>query len=211
MLDHLKNLSGIEDLCYYSSYATPDGQDLVRFSGKVPEEAFGKYVYRYAGLKVKDNGNEFMLYSFIRSKDRITSWGGTDNLTFSLNDDGKGVSVFSIWKCDTANIPSKVVIGNKTYRVTTIGEYALEVKDVKSLVIPSTVTIIGDEAFKDASKLKSIRIDGQLKAVGEGAFSGINKNATIKIKATKANYNKIVKLIKESGVPATVKFKRITK
>ena len=63
--------------------------------------------------------------------------------------------------------------------------------------------------FKNAKNLKNITIKGNVKYVGENAFQGINKKAVFKIKATKANYKKIVSRIKKSGAPKTVTYKRI--
>ena len=48
-----------------------------------------------------------------------------------------------------------------------------------------------------------------MKSIGKNAFSGINKKAVFKIKATKANYKKIVSKIKKAGAPKTVTYKRI--
>lgn len=211
MSEALFEVMGTGDLYYYSSYDTPGAYDAVWFSGSIPQEAFGKYVYYVLGAYVQDGSNTQTVIGDIRSRDPITSFAGTDNLTFCDNGDGKTVSLYSIWKCDKANIPSKVTIGNKVYKVTGVANNALEYKNITSLTIPSTVTSIGKEAFADASKLKTITINSTLKKVGENAFSGINKKATIKIKASKENYDKIVKLIKKAGAPKTVTFKRITK
>nr|MCR5451521.1 hypothetical protein [Lachnospiraceae bacterium] len=64
-------------------------------------------------------------------------------------------------------------------------------------------------AFNGDKNLKTIVIEGKVTSVGADAFSGINKNAVIKIDATKKNYKKIANAIKKSGVAKTVKFKRI--
>ena len=71
------------------------------------------------------------------------------------------------------------------------------------------VTVIGSKAFYGAKNLKNILVYGDVEKVGKGAFKGIAKNALIKIKADKENYNRIVELIKASGIGKNVKFKRI--
>lgn len=96
-----------------------------------------------------------------------------------------------------------------TYQVTGIINNALENKEIKSITIPSTYTYVGENAFANASKLKKITIKGNLKTIEGGAFSHINKNAVFHIKASKSNYKKIVKKIKDSGVSKTVQFKKI--
>ena len=57
--------------------------------------------------------------------------------------------------------------------------------------------------------LKTINIKGNIKSVGKNAFQGINKKAVFKIKASAANYKKIVKRIKKAGAPKTATFKRV--
>ena len=71
------------------------------------------------------------------------------------------------------------------------------------------VTVIGSKAFYGAKNLKNILVYSDVVKVGKGAFKGIAKNALIKIKADKENYNRIVELIKASGIGKNVKFKRI--
>lgn len=197
-------------LCFYSKHEidTDAVLDNVEFNGTVPDEAFGKYVYKFFGANLVSDPHEGTGL-LIRSENTITSWGDTDYLTFSLNNDNKTVTVYSIWECSSAHFPSKINVGNKTYKVTAIGDYALEDSEILSITIPSTITSVGKDAFINASKLKTITIEGDLKTVGKGAFSNINKNTVINIKASKSNYEKIVKKIKDSGVPKTVKFKRI--
>lgn len=64
-------------------------------------------------------------------------------------------------------------------------------------------------SFYKAGKLKTVTIQGNVKSVGKNAFAGINKKAVIKIKTSNSNYKKIVKLIKKSGAPKTVTYKRV--
>ena len=80
---------------------------------------------------------------------------------------------------------------------------------LKTITLGSNVTAIGESAFSGASKLTNVTISGNIKSIGKDAFKGINKKAVFKIKASKKNYENIVKKIKKSGVPKTVKFKRI--
>ncbi len=194
----------------YTVYA-PDKdnfENAIIFDGPVPETAFGQYVSKFYAVSVK---KQEALANWACSEGTVHSFGGTENITFSDNGDGKTVSVYSIYKnkTNTAKIPAKIVVANNTYKVTTIGQYALENKDIKSVTIPSSVTTIEKEAFYKAGKLKSITIQGKLSSVGDKAFSGINKKAVIKIKASASDYKKTVKLIKKAGVPNTVTFKRI--
>ncbi|MGN0312099.1 MAG: leucine-rich repeat domain-containing protein, partial [Lachnospiraceae bacterium] len=187
----------------------------IRFDGNVPEEAFGKYVYylNMAQVFIDEETSDYAAGVAV-SRYPVTSYCGTKHTTFMAN--GSNATVFTIFNSDSSfklTIPSSVEENGKTYKVTEIGEYALEndkgTKGLTSVTIPSTVKKIGKEAFKGAKNLKTITIKGNVTSIGKNAFSGINSKATFKIKATKTNYNKIVSRIKKSGVAKTVKFQRI--
>ena len=181
------------------------------FDGTIPEAAFGQVISKlYAVVVTDDDGTESKCAAYAYSKGTVHSWGGTKNITFALNEDGKTVSVYTIYMNETATkIPSSIKVNGKSYKVTSIGAYANGGTKLKSITIPSTVTSIGEEAFKGAKNLKTINIKGNIKSVGKNAFQGINKKAVFKIKASAANYKKIVKRIKKAGAPKTATFKRV--
>ena len=192
------------------------------FDGIIPVDAFGKYVYSWAGIgPLDDAGKPTGEYAIklIRSKYTITDWGDTDYQTFASNDDNKTVSVFTICNRDAkdgkfdAYVLKNVEIGGKNYTVTAIGDYALDNSAgstaICSVTLPSTVKKIGKSAFQGAKNLKTISIQGNITSIGKNAFKGINKKAVFKIKASAENYKRIVSLIKRSGVAKTVTFKRV--
>ena len=112
-------------------------------------------------------------------------------------------------KAATEVIPDTIKVDGKTYKVDKIGENALEGnKKVKEVVIGKYVKTIGENAFSGAKKLKDIEIYGKIKNIGVGAFSGISKNAVITIHADEADFERIVELIKASGIGKKVKFVR---
>lgn len=107
-------------------------------------------------------------------------------------------------------IPATIKEDGKTYKVTKIAAGACKGnKNLTSVSVGKNVTSIGKNAFNGCLKLKTITIKGKVTSVGKNAFAGISKKATIKIKASKKQYKKTVKLIKKSGIPKTVKFKRV--
>lgn len=211
---------------FYSEYddakkASKDKKS-VNFEGAIPEEAFGKYVYKWVAISLLDddgNGTDDVAFKLLRSKYTVTDWGDTDYQTFSLNDDKKTVSVFSIYNDDGKNgqfgvaFVKDIVVGGKKYKVTAIGDYALDNTSgstgMCSVTIHSGIKTIGKEAFRGAKNLKTITIQGNVTSVGKNAFKDINKKAVFKIKASATNYKKIVSKIKKSGVAKTVTFKRI--
>ena len=112
-------------------------------------------------------------------------------------------------KLKTEIIPDTIKVNGKTYKVDAIGDNALAGnKKVQKLSIGKNVKKIGENAFAGAKKLKNIEIYGNIKEIGEGAFSGIAAKAVITIHASEKNFNRIVKLIKASGVGKKVKFIR---
>ncbi|MCR4604655.1 MAG: hypothetical protein K5639_01510 [Eubacterium sp.] len=88
-------------------------------------------------------------------------------------------------KKTTIVIPKTVKVKGRTYTVTALKKGLMKSNKNK----PKKIVI-------KASKITKIE---------KGAFSGINKRATIVIKATKNSVKKIKKLIKKSGIPKSVK------
>lgn len=210
--EDLLAIDGIDDTDLRYMYApNSESETWTTFDGTIPEAAFGQVISKlYAVVVTDDDGTESKCASYAYSKGTVHSWGGTKNITFALNEDGKTVSVYTIYMNETATkIPSSIKVNGKSYKVASIGAYANGGTKLKSITIPSTVTSIGEEAFKGAKNLKTINIKGNIKSVGENAFQGINKKAVFKIKASAANYKKIVKRIKKAGAPKTATFKRV--
>lgn len=198
---------------YLMMYAPEqDSEDWTYFSGKVPEAAFGQYVKKIYGYYINDEANstQEIFYTSALSNRTVHSFGGTKNISFASNNDGKTVTTYSVFNVGTsAKIPASIKVNGITYKVTSIGDYANENTSLKSVTIPAGVKSIGKEAFINAKNLKSITINGNVTSVGKNAFKGINKKAVIKIKASKANYKKIVSRIKKAGAPKTVTFKNV--
>ncbi len=96
--------------------------------------------------------------------------------------------------------------------VKTIGKGALRnAKQVKHVDIcdSNKVRKIHEKAFLNCKNLKTIIIDGRkLNTVGKNAFSGVKKNATLKIKAKKSKFNSDVKMIKKNGGNKNLKYVR---
>lgn len=203
-ISQLEEFKGSEfDLYYY--YGSDIDHIDKKIEGDIPEEAFGKYVFAGVWVYVEP---ETMLYRYTQSAQPVKM--AYDSFVISkLSANQAEVScVFS--SAASAKIPSTVTISGKKYKVSKISKNALQNNaKLKTITLGSNVTAIGESAFSGASKLTNVTISGNIKSIGKDAFKGINKKAVFKIKASKKNYEKIVKKIKKSGVPKTVKFKRI--
>ncbi len=133
-----------------------------------------------------------------------------DNNIYRVESNDKVTFIGTKSNASSLKIPQTVTIKDKTYTVTAIGKDALgDNTKLKKLVIPSSVTRIYKCAFDGCKNLKNITIDGNtLKTVDKYALYGINKKATITIKAkTKKRYNTIVKMLKNRTDSKKIKYK----
>ena len=119
---------------------------------------------------------------------QITSIGNDKGATptVSITDDKEVGGAFAI--------PETVTYHNKTFTVTEISESAFENnKYLTEVTIPSSITNIGDKAFKGCSNLKSITVyittpislavagtrGGTTRAVSTSVFDGVDKTTCI--------------------------------
>ena len=102
-------------------------------------------------------------------------------------------------------VPDSAVLNGKTFSVTSIGNSAFENnKKLKSVMIGKKVKTIGVKAFYGCKTLKKITIKSTvLKKVGKNALKGIHKNA--KIKVPKKKLKTYRKLLKKKGQGKKVK------
>ncbi len=91
-------------------------------------------------------------------------------LVFELNDDKSSYSVVGLGGCKNSNI----VIPNeyKGLPVTKIGEYAFSTQKITGVKLSDNIEEIGDYAFSNCPKLKTIKFSesGKLKTIGDYAF-----------------------------------------
>ena len=71
---------------------------------------------------------------------------------------------------DSVFIPATVDHDGKTYRVTTIGKYAMA-GNLKAFTYPKAIRHIGKGAFKQSSSLRRVSFPDSLRSIGDEAFS----------------------------------------
>ena len=108
-------------------------------------------------------------------------------------------------KLSKISVPSSVKYKNVSFKVTAVGNKAFKnQKKAKTIVIGKNVKIIGKQAFAGDSNVKKITVKSAvLSKVESKAFSGINKKAVIKVPAKKLKSYK--KIMKNKGQKKTVK------
>lgn len=85
------------------------------------------------------------------------------------------VSIDEDYPLAAVNIPSTIRNGNETYTVTSIANNAFEGWGITSVVIPNTVTSIGNYAFDECMNLTSATIGSSVETIGDYAFTSCNK------------------------------------
>lgn len=111
-------------------------------------------------------------------------------------------------KAKTFTVAEAIMVGSKLYKVTALGEDVFRNnKKLKKVIISKNCKTIGKNAFRGAKKLGTVVILSKLKKVGKNACKGIKRNAVFKIRSSKKNYKKMVKMIKKSQVDR-VRFQR---
>lgn len=99
-------------------------------------------------------------------------------------------------KKTSLTVPASVKKNGKTLKVTAINANAFKgASKLKTVTIGKNVTTIKAKAFNGNKKLATVKTKGKLKTVKKNAFKGVTKK--LKVTGTSAKANK--KLIKKSG------------
>lgn len=94
----------------------------------------------------------------------VTGWAGT------CDSSGIGNSPANDAAASLSSLPTTVDLDGTTYAVTTIGESAFEGTSITSLVLPDSITAIGEDAFEDNWQLTSASLPDSLVDIGDFAF-----------------------------------------
>ena len=109
-----------------------------------------------------------------------------DGIYYKYNDyNSVAVTSSNIWNVNYSGdivIPESVTIDERTYNVVKIADYAFNVNaDLKTIVIPNTVTSIGIGAFKSCKNLETVNIPTDVKMIYKETFEYCTNLISIKI------------------------------
>ena len=93
-----------------------------------------------------------------------------NGITYNLDATARTAAVTTGTYSGAIVIPEKVTYNNREYTVTSIGASAFKSKSITSVVIPATVTSIGQYAFQSCKSLNTVTLNEGLQTIGEYAF-----------------------------------------
>lgn len=89
-------------------------------------------------------------------------------------------------------IPQKVVHFSKTYKVTSIGDYAFKMcSRLTSVTLPNTLTSIGISAFCECTGLTSVTLPNSLTSIISNAFWGCSSLESLNVEAGNMMFSSI--------------------
>lgn len=115
-----------------------------------------------------------------------------DGIRYKLTPETQEAKVIAARDAYVGNIviPDTVVSNNRKYVVTSLDKNAFNgCKDLLSVVLPATLTAIGDYCFEDCSSLTSVSIPEPVKSIGPGAFAGCINLADIQVDENNDKYS----------------------
>ncbi len=94
-------------------------------------------------------------------------------IVYQVSTDGTyAIAIDGTNSSGSVKISSPVTINSKRYNVLEIGHGAFRNSAISELVLKSTLTAIGSEAFAGCNSLKSVQMNGAAVSIGDRAFAG---------------------------------------
>ena len=172
-------------------------------SVKIPDSvtSIGEFAFRgcenLTSVEIPNSITHIEFFAFpssCRVVRRQSSLGKKDSMTFVIPHeiDGKPVRELTVEFFNgspNAKWAEKIVIPDS---VTSIGDLAFAgCESLTSVEIPDSVTSIGDYVFAGCESLTSVEIPDSVTSIGDYAFSGCNKLKTIEASSSNVNFQTI--------------------
>ncbi len=96
-----------------------------------------------------------------------------NDIGYRLNENDKTASVLGLDDGNTLKdiiIPESITSNDVSYNVISIEKKAFYESDIESIIIPNTIINIGEDAFRNAYKLKKIYFNCEKPTIGTDAF-----------------------------------------
>ncbi len=105
-------------------------------------------------------------------------------------------------------VPAQVTFGNFTYNVTSVGKKAFASKtQLKEVIVPESVTVLGNGAFKNCKKLTSVTFLGNITNTPKNVFlkAGAKNGKKLKVSVGAGTSEETIKGLKKSNKNAKIK------
>ena len=87
-------------------------------------------------------------------------------------------------------IPSKITVDGKDYNVTKIGDRAFYGQDIRTIVLPDTLRILGADAFSCNDAVETVEIPGSVESYAH-SFSGCSSLKEIRVAASNDTFESV--------------------
>ncbi len=186
--------------CEISDYAFDSGVTVLGYAGSTAEAYADENGLTFLNLKnpvITGKCGSNLTWS-LNAKTGVLTISGNGAMTFPTvkNDDGDDYYQIPWW--DYCNLIKSVTFNGK---IKTLADSAFYECSLSEIVIPDSVTSIGDSAFEDCEKLTKVTIPDTVTSIGDFAFSGCKnlKNLTIPTSVSKIPHGMFGHLIGGKG------------
>lgn len=152
--------------------------------------AVGLFAFAETGMYVKLKNGETFRHNVDDVEEVVFAEIQEQNPNFKftkLTNNTASVAATGILTGPPITIPSEAEIDGKLYKVTHIEALGFSDCQVSNIVIPSSVTSIGDSAFHHCQILMKINIPSNVTSIGNGVFAGCSALGDITIPSSVTN------------------------